>query len=359
MIINGRFLTQRTTGVQRFARQLVLALDVELQLSDCRAAGLSFTLLAPRGTEPPAGLSRIRFRTVGSRRGHSWEQWDLYRTSRRATLVNLANSGPLLHPRQVTVIHDAAVYRAPSNYSLAYGILHRTLGRLLARRSRIATVSEFSNSELSAVLRLRKQDILIIPNSHDHILEIKPDDGALDRLMVGDRPYFLFVGSLTPNKNLGRAIQAFSLLGRSDAALVLIGATEQAVFRDKAAEAPANVIMPGRLNDAEIVALYRHAVALVFPSLYEGFGIPPLEAMALGCPVVASSIPPVREVCGEAALYFDPLDPWDIARGMKRVLTDQTLRAEMVDKGRERSATFAWSNSARRLLDWLMDRHPA
>jgi glycosyltransferase involved in cell wall biosynthesis len=348
IFINGRFLTQKITGVQRFAREIVTALD---RVAAERDAAPAFTLVAPQGTPAFPGLSRIRFLAFGTRRGHVWEQIDLPRAARGGILVNLGPSGPLFKKRQITVIHDAAVFRSPENYSLAYGTVHRTLGRILSRRSRIATVSGFSRWELAELLRLREEDIAVIPNGHEHILAIAPDDGVLDRLALRARPYFIFVGSTTPNKNLARAIDGFAAIGRPDAAFVIVGGGQKAVYRGGIGETPPNVILPGRLSDGEIVALYRHAAALVFPSLYEGFGLPPLEAMALGCPVIASRIPPVEEVCGDAALYVDPYDEKEIAARMKEILGSETLRADLTEKGARRCSLFSWQNSARKLAD--------
>jgi glycosyltransferase involved in cell wall biosynthesis len=355
--INGRFLTQNITGVQRFAREMVMALDTELGGAD--GTPLPFTLLAPAGTPPPCGLSRIGFRAIGSRRGHLWEQWDLWRASRRGFLINLANGGPVLHRRQITFIHDAAVYRTGENFSPLYRTLHRGLGRLLARRSRLGTVSAFSRNELGEVLGLPPEDILVIPDGHDHILAISPEDGVLDRLRLRQRSYFLFVGSPTANKNLARAVAAFLLLERPDTAFVIVGATRERVFRAGLSDVPSSVVLPGRLNDGEICALYRHATALVFPSLYEGFGIPPLEAMALGCPVAASRIPPVQEVCADAALYFDPLDTEDMATRMAQLLADGDLRNDLISKGAMRLPRFAWRQSAQALARYVAAQLPA
>lgn len=351
IFINGRFLTQKTTGVQRFARELVTALNGDLAKGG--ADPLDVTLLAPAGTAKPVGLPHIGFQAVGARQGHAWEQWDLFRAARGGFLVNLANSGPVLHRRQITVIHDAAVYRAPSNYSLAYRTFHRTLGHLLARRSAFGTVSAFSRDELVDVLGVQADDILVIPNGFDHVLSAEADHRIMDRLQLRHRPYFLFVGSLTPAKNLARAIEAFRQLGAGVATFVIVGSIDRAVFQGAATKTSPDVILAGRLNDQEMVALYRNALALVFPSLYEGFGLPPLEAMALGCPVIASRIPPVQEVCGDAALYFDPRDSRAMSKCMGLVLARQSLRSEMSRQGLGRIQRFAWHQSARRLVEFL------
>ncbi|MDE1901935.1 MAG: glycosyltransferase family 4 protein [Alphaproteobacteria bacterium] len=358
IFINGRFLGKSVTGIQRFAHEMVAALDAQLAAKDsaldsAKDSALRPIILAPRGTPRPENLSRIGFAETGSLRGHAWEQWDLWRAARGGFLLNLCNSGPVLHPRQMVVIHDAAVYRMPENYSRAYGLFHRALGRVLARRARLATVSDFSRRELMDVLGPRVAGMPVFPNGYDHILRIVADAAILDRLGLRHRPFFLFVGSPAPNKNLARAVEAFARLNRPDVSFVIVGAAQAAVFNAANMAKPENVIMTGRLTDGEIVALYRHATALVFPSLYEGFGIPPLEAMALGCPVVASGIAPVRETCGDAARYFNPHDAGDIARAMRDALSGPRENPAAQDAVRERLALYSWPSSAGKLLDWL------
>jgi glycosyltransferase involved in cell wall biosynthesis len=346
IFINGRFLTQSLTGVQRFAREVVQALDNLLaETTDSPP----ITLIAPQGTTAPE-LKHIKFSCVGTRRGHLWEQLDLPRATRGGFLVNLGSSGCVIKREQITIIHDAAVFRHAANYSFAYGLAHRILGRLLACRSTIGTVSQFSRQELSTILKIDAETIPIIPNGYDHILKIAADDAVLDKFALRGKPYFLFVGSTTPNKNLARAIAAFIQLGRADMNFVIVGGSEKTVYRSGITEKPANVLLPGRLTDGEIVALYRHALALIFPSLYEGFGIPPLEAMTLSCPVLASDIPPVREVCGDAALYFDPLNVDDITARMKDIANEQDQRIALIAAGMQRLPQFTWRSAAQKLL---------
>lgn len=354
--INGRFLGKSVTGTERFAREIVWAMDAALAEGRSSSGDAPVvTIMAPPGTAAPEGLKYIGFKTCGTRGGHAWEQWDLYRATRGGWLLSLTNSGPVLHPRQMVVIHDAAPYRVPGDFSFAYRMFHQILGRVLAWRSRIASVSEFSRGDLSAVLGIPAAGIPVFYNGHEHMLRTGPDAGVVERLGLSGRPYFLFVGSPVPRKNLAMAIRAFGALGREDISFVIVGAASAKVFREGAQARAANIVMPGRLSDAEIVGLYRQAQALLFPSLYEGFGIPPLEAMVQGCPVLASDIAPVREVCGDAAWYFDPRDAGDCTRCMKAFLDAPAgERAALAAKGTARYPAFSWKASAARLLEALM-----
>jgi glycosyltransferase involved in cell wall biosynthesis len=349
--INGRFLGKPITGTSRFAREIVWALDALLERE--KNAALRVELVVPRGTPAPEGLKRIGFRTCGSHQGHVWEQWDLWRATRKGLLLSLTNSGPVLHPNHLVVVHDALVYKFPHNFTLSYRVFHQTLGRLLARRARIATVSAFSQSELARLWRLDPASLLIVPNGHEHILRVEPDDSVLAKLGLEGRRFFLFVGSPSPNKNLERAIEAFSAIGREDVSFVLVGAAKADVFQTSQRPLSVRVLRPGRLSDGEIVSLYKHAVALVFPSLYEGFGVPPLEAMVHGCPVIAADIPPVREVCADAALYFNPRENESLSDKMTDLLDTSALRLSLAEKGFARYKAFRWEEGAKRLCDFL------
>lgn len=353
VVINGRFLSQRGSGVQRFARELVLGLDAELAR---RPTGeRRWVLMVPAGIPETAktqlNLQCIEWRVAGSTRGHLWDQLLRRHCEADDVLVNLANSGPVLRSRSISILHDAAVYRTPANFSRAYRLFHQTLGRLISRRSVIGTVSQFSRHELADVLGLEAADIFVVPNSCEHLSQVTPDGSILARLGVEPGRYFLAIGSPVPNKNLPAAIRAFTRLAAPGQRFVIVGAVDAAVFGAGLRDAPPGVLLAGSIPDAQVTALLHDATALVFPSLYEGFGIPPLEAMLKGCPVIASNIPPVVEVCGDAVLYFDPADEASITQAMQRALAEPVLLAEQVRRGRARSALYSWQRSAQCLLD--------
>ncbi|MCC2980804.1 glycosyltransferase family 4 protein [Sphingomonas sp. IC4-52] len=339
--INGRFLGRPVSGVERYGRELLRAWDAQLV---ARPSPLPVRVLMPRGVSPGLTLSAIWFETVGRLGGHAWEQSELYAASRRDVLVGLANSGPLLHSRQLVAVHDAAVFRFPENYSLRYRTLHRGLSRGLARRARLATVSEFSREELVTTLGVSRESVLVAPNGSDHLGQVPPDDTLIERLGLRDTPFLLAVGTASRNKNLGLVIAAWRRLNASATRLVIAGPVNDRVFAQALdLDGVEGVLLPGRVNDAELAALYSHAVAFVFPSRYEGFGIPPLEAIAHGCPVLASAIPPLREVLSEGARFFDTEDADALAGLMREALA--TPRALPV-AARARLARYRWADSA-------------
>ncbi len=350
--INGRFLTQRGSGVQRFARQLILAIDAELEEATENAHGLrAWFLLVPRGTAQRLALRRITVREVRAAPGHLWDQLLRFHCGTRDILVNLANSGPVLRGRSITILHDAAVFRTPRNFTRAYRLFHQCLGRLIAMRSTIGTVSEFSRGELKAALGIDDGRIFVVPNSCEHLRDVVPDPRVLTRLQLSPGRYFLAIGSPVANKNLLAAITAFMQLAEPELQFVVVGAVDAAVFGQGLTDAPPGVVLAGAIPDEEVTALLRNATALVFPSLYEGFGIPPLEAMLNRCPVIASEIPPVVEVCGDAVLYFDPADVRSITAALRRAVDDPELLTRLVARGEARAAMYSWRRSARRLIE--------
>lgn len=332
------------SGVQRYARQIVRAVDQR------PGAGDRYVLLTPPGAEN-LNLLNIPTRTIGRTGGHLWEQTALAWTARHGRLLSLGGSGPVLHRRHIAVIHDAAVFRHPEHFRTGYAAYHRTLNRILARQARLATVSDFSRRELASVLNLSPDSIAVAPNSADHLHNITPDPAVIESLGLTMRPYVVALGNLTPNKNLVVAIRAMARLTEPAVRLVIIG-DRPAVFDRSVFPVDPRLIFAGRRSDAEIAALLGGAQALVFPSLYEGFGIPPLEAMALGRPIIASDIPATREVCADAALYFDPADDAALAAHMSELFSRPDVARR--DAGLRRADRYAWSRSAEIIEDLLL-----
>jgi glycosyltransferase involved in cell wall biosynthesis len=347
IFIDGRFLIQPISGVQRYAQEIVLALDRVL----ARKQDMPLVrLLTPPGARR-LELNAIAQTEVGRHTGHLWTQWDFARAAKGGVALHLAASGAIAHRRVIVVIHDAAVFRHAELFSRNYVRLHRVMGRILARSAQLATVSHFSARELSSVLGVPRDRILVAHNGADH-LQIAADETIVDRLGLSSTPFFLVLGNITPNKNLAVAIRAIERLAGTDAKLVAVGRLEEHVFGQGALPPKGdNVILAGRLDDDEVAGLMAQARALIFPSLYEGFGIPPLEAMSNDCPVLASTAEAVREVCGDAVDYFAPHDDRSLADLMAKALSDEdNWRAKRIDAGRARIDLFQWRASAEKLL---------
>lgn len=356
VFINGRFLTQRLSGMQRWAEQMVLALDARLGRSDASTSHLPVVILRPPGKARCLPLQRIQVCSVGQRSGHCWEQLDLWSASSSGILVNLLSTGPLLHARQVTTFHDAAVLRQPALFSPGYAALHKILRPLLARRSQaLLTVSHFSARELAYCLGVDQARFTIAPNAADHIQHLASDPSILNEKGLRPGEYGLCVGNQTPNKNVATAIAAFAQLNDPHMKLALVGAGDTRVFGDLPLIEHPKVVPTGYISDQQLRALYENARFLCFPSRYEGFGIPVLEAMALGCPVIASNAAAVPETAGNAALLVSPDDVAGFATAMARVINEPGLAADLRTRGLLRAAAFGWDQSASMLERVLID----
>jgi glycosyltransferase involved in cell wall biosynthesis len=270
---------------------------------------------------------------------------------------------PFVPGPTVVTIHDCIHLRFPENLpSRAAWVYAHTMIRIAARKAgRIITVSETSKRDVVHYTGVRPEKVVVIPNGLGARFTTAPDDDALDRVRQRfdlSHPFVLYVGNIKPHKNLERLIEAFALArvgGPDDLRLVVIGdeiskypGLRQSVHRHRLDK---YVRFFGFQPAATLVAFYRLARAFVFPSLYEGFGLPPLEAMANLTPVVTSNLSSMPEVVGDAAVLVDPYDSQSIADGIRRVVTDEGLRQQLIARGRLRVQQFSWRKAAARTLD--------
>ncbi len=347
--INARFLTQAMSGVQRFAREVTTA------MAALSAAGQAppLRLLAPKGA--PAAFAGLKVEIVGRLSGQAWEQLELPRAAGRDMLLNLGNTAPLLRRRQAVVIHDAGAFDTPESYSFAFRSWYRTLHLALPRLgTRIITVSDFSRTRLSRRLGIDPARIGVVAEGGEHALRDPADGSVLARHGLAPRGYALAVGTRAAHKNLDALRDAVALLARRGLVLAVAGAADASVFRNAGDVDAARAL--GRVTDAELRALYENALCLIFPSRYEGFGLPPLEAMWCHCPVLAASAGAVPEVCGDAALWFDAEGARTPAAALARLLDEPGLSDHLRAAGRARAETFSWPAAARRLLDLVEPR---
>jgi glycosyltransferase involved in cell wall biosynthesis len=278
-------------------------------------------------------------------------------------LVNLCNTAPLLHPHQLVVIHDAATFTTPASYSFAFRSWYRLLHRRLAGRpgTRLATVSRFSRAELARELRVSAESIGLIPNGVDH-LATAADESIVETLGLRGARYVVGMYSSNPNKNVEALLAIAPRLAGSGVRLVLVGDANKTVFGHRLAleRADSNVIPAGRVSDAQLRALFSHAACFVFPSTYEGFGIPALEAMHVGCPVVIGDCPGLREACGNAALAVPPHDRDALLGAVARLIEQPDARTEMRSRGHARARECRWARSLAALQRELakLSAHP-
>lgn len=346
VFINGRFLTQRVTGVQRYALEALTALDRRLQSGE-EGSDLECVVLVPPGTPVPS-LAAISVQHVGRLRGNAWEQVSLPRATRGKLLFSFASTGPLLKWHQVLTIHDAAVYAVPQAFSWRFRLWYKLmLGHLGPRVPMVLTVSDFSKGEVARHFGCDTKDVRVTTEGFQHILRNAPDAGILEKNRLRSKRFVLAVSSRTPNKNFGLVIDAVKRLKDPDFDVVIAGGFDARVFgADRLPDLPF-LRTAGYVSDAELRALYEHAAVFVYPSLYEGFGIPAIEAMACGCPVIASNAASVPEVCGEAALYISPHDPQGLATAIQRLMSDSTERERLTQAGNSWVRRYSWDESAR------------
>lgn len=293
------------------------------------------------------------------------EQWALWQQIRRLR-PDLFHSPHYVLPwrtptRVVVTIHDLIHLLFPEFLPNRLALLYARglLRRAVRRADRILTVSAATAADLSRYLQAPAERIEVIWNGVDESFRTPLDEASVEsslRAMGLVRGYYLFLGNPKPHKNLHRVLEAYARLSEARPRLVLAGVEPDSdsarEVRGWAAELgiEARIQMLGRLPPERLPAVVRGALALVFPSLYEGFGLPLAEAMAAGTPVVASSTPALVEVADGAAESCDPLDAASIAAGMERLATDPARRQELVRAGLARSAVFRWETTARKTL---------
>jgi glycosyltransferase involved in cell wall biosynthesis len=354
--INGRFVAQPFSGVQRYAHEILAQLDALIAERHPLAEGLAAELIVPPGAAKLPVLTAIPVRVAGKRGGHVWEQTELPRAV-RGGLLNLGNTGPVSLTRQIVCLHDANTRVYPASYSLAFRTLYRVLFPILGRRARtVATVSNYSAEMLAGLGIAPRHKLRVIPNGHEHALRWQPRHSEKTQAVAGKNTVLL-LGSPAPHKNVAMLLGIAGELERVGLRIAVVGSRDARVFQTGSiagADAP-NVTWLGRLSDDEIAALLEDCLCLAFPSLVEGFGLPAVEAMARGCPVVSSDAASLPEVCGDAALYAPPTEPAAWLAQLTRLARDEQLRAGLIERGREQVQTFSWRRSAELYLAAMSD----
>lgn len=344
--INGRFLAQPVSGVQRYAREIVRAIDAVLAEQSPVGRNFDVELLVPPGVKETMQFDAIRVRQVGRFAGQTWEQVFLP-ANVTGGLINLCNSGPLAVRKQIVCIHDVNTRAYPQSYSLAFRALYRILLPALGRTATaISTVSHYSAGEIVRSGICSSAKIFVAPNGHEHAARWMPKHSARTKC-VSRRDTIVIIGSAIPHKNAGLVIGMADRLAGVGLRVAVVGMSDPHVFNDAGPrqEAP-NIAWLGRLSDEELAALLHDCLCLAFPSFVEGFGLPPLEAMTVGCPVVVSDRASLPEICGDAALYASPDDANAWLDRFVRLHTMPQLRMELIARGRARVARFRWRASA-------------
>lgn len=264
----------------------------------------------------------------------------------------------------VVTIHDMTPFVLAESYGRCHGAYQRSYFRFAARKARkIITVSENSKEDICRILKVNEKKVVAVPLAAN----IKRQVGLTASLTTVLRtkfgiidPFVLYVGAIHPRKNVSRIIEAYSMLRDSkniSHQLVIAGSfrwlAKQSIQASAFTEAEKHIVFTGPVTDNELVALYANCDAFVYPSLYEGFGLPVLEAMSLGAPVITSKTSSLPEVAGNAALLVNPLDVEEISQGIWKVIDDPSFADVLRKRGLERAAKFSWQKTARMVLEVL------
>jgi glycosyltransferase involved in cell wall biosynthesis len=337
IVANARLLLQPRTGQPRYFEEVRRRLTM------------------PMVTVAPSRL-------LPAVRAHAWEQLVLPAKVRGQLLWSPGNTGPLATAAQVVTIHDVAMLEHPEWFSPLFASWYRHLiPRLVKRVAHVMTVSEFSKGEIVERCGIPPEKVTVAPCAVDGSWLRSHDGGSSKsaaRALRLDRPYVLAVGSVQPRKNLARLIEAWSVLGSltNELELIVAGGTFGSVFADtRLPPLPPNVRLLGYVEETLLPSLYAGAEFFCYPSLYEGFGMPPLEAMAAGVAVLTSDCTALPEAVGDAALLVDPMDVDSIADGITRLISDRALRADLVRRGALRTSAFTWDDTAE-IVDRVLHR---
>ena len=344
VLINGKFITQRLTGVQRYAFEIVKA------LGKIAEAG-TYALIVPKSAEMPAcaDFGSVEMIRYGDRAGTLWEQIDLAELRRKtnAELINLCNTAPFSCPG-IVCVHDMLIRRMPEIYTRKFVIWYNFLYSMYARKAKwILTVSEFSKNEIELLYPAMKDRIEVIPNGWEHIEEVSNDEEVIDKLPEEcvKKGYYLTIASMSKNKNYEWILKTAEK-NQNEYFVIAGGDSKKTFAKQKQYSQLPNVIRLGYISDGELKSLMIKCKAFLFPSLYEGFGIPPLEALACGAELILSNIPVFQEIYGNCARYIDNTLPCDLSFGI-----EMRSNASGSTKARRDSILnkYSWTKSAHKL----------
>lgn len=361
--INGRFLIAKRTGVQRAAYNLLKTL-VRI---DKENEYFIFTGESERGKKDwdhdNVTLIASPIKEGENIRNHFWEQFKLPLLAKKHQVDLLhspANTAPFFFKgASVVHIHDLCFVVNPQWYSYSFRTLYNILIPKIARRAaRVITCSNNSRNDLMQFCNLTADRVSLVYWAVDDMFlrNIPGENPSPPSKELPFTDYILYVGSLEPRKNIKLLVEAYELFRKNNPnlnnKLVLIGG-ESPLFgevRLKIKNYKDDVIFKGFVDDKMLCEYYRHAAVVAYPSLYEGFGLPPLEAMASGTPVITSATSSLPEVTGDAALMVSPYDANQLADAIQKVITDKTLQATLVQKGYNQARKYNWYRVVRSTL---------
>ena len=339
--INGRFLTQKTTGAQRFAQEIAKNIIRNYD---------NFIVVCPENIINHKLAKELNAQILKGFSGQLWEQITLrnYLKSKGSPiLINLSFTAPFFYKRNIIIILDL-IYRFKHWVSKPFHYYYSFLiPKLASRAIHIFTISEFSKKDIIKYLKIDKKKVDVIycgtSDSFKKVYE-KNNYGK----------YVLGVSTINKRKNFDGLIHGFLKSQLIDCKLLLVGSEDKKIYSNVEFTKYSNlknIIFTGYVSEEELVNLYSNAQIFVYPSLYEGFGLPPLEAMACGCPTAVSNVTSLPEVCGDASLYFNPNDYDSIKDAISKIYNDERIKNDLINKGYKRVNHFDWEASSKKLVE--------
>lgn len=349
VIINARFLTQAITGVQRFAIELSKRLE--------STQDIQIEFVSPKGIIHSELAKELNVKIIGRFQGHLWEQIDLpvyLKKNKSPLLVNLCSTAPSFYKNQIVTHHDITYIRHPESFSKKFVEFYKLIVPLMLRNSKkIITVSEFSKNEISNYYNISKEKFTVIYNGVD-----TNQFTNTEAKNVSKRKYILAVSSRNFHKNFQGLIDAFKNIQhiQQDVDLFIVGYSSLKSFNNikldvEDLEVQSRIRFLGRVDDQELISLYQNASLFIFPSFYEGFGIPPLEAQACGCPVIASDQASMPEILSDSVLYFNPYSKKNLEEKILYFYSNAELKQQLTESGLKNIKRFDWNSSAKILQE--------
>jgi glycosyltransferase involved in cell wall biosynthesis len=338
IVINARFLTQKTTGVQRYAIEICKILPKYIKNTE-------IIFVAPKGhLINGIKLKNKKIIQFGNFKGHLWEQIDLLyflKKNKKPILINFGGIGPAWYKNKITYIHDLAFKQYPEAFSYFFQKTYNIFVPISAKNSlKVITVSNYVKKDIENHFKIKNIDVIYAAqNNH------------FKNLNLNREKIILAVSSLDPRKNFSRLIKAYRELN-TDYKLYLVGSKLKSFSDTKLAEKNynKNIIFTGYLKDNDLIKLYNKASIFIYASLFEGFGMPPLEAQACGCPCIVSYKTSLPEVYLDSVEYCDPKSVKSINEKLKYLIEDKKRKTELVNKGYKNITRYSWNSSTIKLI---------